>query len=60
MGGLLCGATIFLSAVLLFLVQPILGKIILPWFGGSAGVWDRVITCCDGAILTPDSYGIVE
>ncbi len=31
--------TIFLSAFLLFLVQPMLGKTILPWFGGSPGVW---------------------
>jgi SAM-dependent methyltransferase len=34
--------TIFLSAALLFLSQPILAKTILPWFGGSAGVW---VTC---------------
>src|SRR5687768_4248425 len=32
-------ATIFLSAFLLFLVQPILAKHILPWFGGAAIVW---------------------
>ncbi len=32
-------ATVFLSAFLLFLVQPILAKQILPWFGGSAIVW---------------------
>jgi hypothetical protein len=32
-------AAIFLSAFLLFLVQPMLGKFILPWFGGSTGVW---------------------
>jgi hypothetical protein len=31
--------TILLSSCLLFLVQPILAKQILPWFGGSAGVW---------------------
>ena len=31
--------TIFTSAVLLFLVQPIIAKQILPWFGGSAAVW---------------------
>lgn len=31
--------TIFLGAFLLFQVQPILGKFILPWFGGSPGVW---------------------
>ncbi len=30
---------IFWSAFLLFLVQPILGKQILPWFGGTPGVW---------------------
>ena len=30
---------IFSSAFLLFQVQPILGKLILPWFGGAAGVW---------------------
>lgn len=30
---------IFLSAFLLFLVQPLMGKYILPWFGGSPGVW---------------------
>lgn len=38
----LYGITIFLSAFLLFQIQPIIGKMILPWFGGSAGVW---ITC---------------
>ena len=32
-------ATVFLSSLLLFLIQPMLGKTMLPWFGGSAGVW---------------------
>jgi len=31
--------TAFWSAILLILVQPALAKAILPWFGGSAGVW---------------------
>lgn len=31
--------TIFLSAFLLFQVQLIISKCILPWFGGSAAVW---------------------
>ncbi len=31
--------TIFLSAALLFMVQPIIAKFILPWFGGGASVW---------------------
>lgn len=36
---LLYAVTIFLSAFLLFQVQPLLGKFILPWFGGSPAVW---------------------
>ncbi|MDX1962909.1 MAG: hypothetical protein SFX18_07140 [Pirellulales bacterium] len=31
--------TTFVSAFLLFLVQPLISKVILPWFGGSTGVW---------------------
>src|SRR5947199_6288153 len=30
---------IFLSAFLLFQVQLILAKFLLPWFGGSSAVW---------------------
>jgi hypothetical protein len=36
---ILYAATAFASAFLLFLVQPLLAKYILPWFGGSPGVW---------------------
>jgi hypothetical protein len=36
---LIYALTIFASAFLLFLVQPIMAKQILPWFGGSAAVW---------------------
>src|SRR5439155_16691419 len=32
-------ATILLSAFLLFQVQPVITKFILPWFGGSPAVW---------------------
>src|SRR5215813_8921093 len=35
----LYATTIFLSAFLLFLVQPVIAKQILPWFGGAAAVW---------------------
>src|SRR5438552_9708475 len=31
--------TIFTGAFLLFGVQPLIGKYILPWFGGATGVW---------------------
>ena len=39
LSSVLYSATIFLSAFLLFQVQPILAKLILPWFGGAAAVW---------------------
>ena len=35
----LYSVTIFLSAFLLFQIQPLIGKFILPWFGGTPGVW---------------------
>ena len=36
---LLFAVTIFASAFLLFQVQPLISKFILPWFGGSPAVW---------------------
>jgi SAM-dependent methyltransferase len=36
---LLYAFTIVISAFLLFQVEPVIAKIILPWFGGSAAVW---------------------
>jgi hypothetical protein len=33
------GGTVLLSAFLLFQVQPLVSKAILPWFGGSPAVW---------------------
>jgi spermidine synthase len=36
---LLLATTIFVSAFLLFQVQPLISKFILPWFGGSPAVW---------------------
>lgn len=32
-------ASVFLSAFLLFQVQPVIARYILPWYGGSPGVW---------------------
>src|SRR5215471_5503249 len=52
----LFGAVIFLSAFLLFLVQPILGKIVLPWFGGSAGVWAACLLYFQASLLVGYAY----
>ena len=40
---LVYAVTIFLSAFLLFQVQPMIAKFILPWFGGSAAVWSAAL-----------------
>lgn len=40
---ILYAASIFLSAFLLFQVQPMIGKAILPWFGGTPAVWSTLL-----------------
>jgi len=35
--------SVFISAFLVFQIQPIISKIILPWFGGGASVWTTCI-----------------
>ena len=49
-------ATIFVSAFLLFQVQPMLGRYILPWFGGSAGVWSVVLLFFQAFLLAGYGY----
>ncbi len=39
----LFGVSIFLSAFLLFQIQPLIGKFILPWFGGAPAVWSTAM-----------------
>src|SRR3984957_11009632 len=48
---LLYGFTIVLSAFLLFQVQPLIAKLILPWFGGSAAVWTSCMLFFQFALL---------
>lgn len=49
-------ATIFLSAFLLFLVQPLIAKQILPWFGGSAAVWTTCLLFFQSVLLAGYAY----
>lgn len=44
------------SAFLLFLVQPIVAKQILPWFGGSAAVWTTCMVFFQSALLGGYAY----
>ncbi len=53
---LACGATIVLSSFLLFLVQPILAKQILPWFGGTSAVWTTCMVFFQCALLAGYLY----
>ena len=48
--------TIFLSAFLLFQIQPLIGKFILPWFGGSPGVWTTCMLLFQVLLLAGYSY----
>src|SRR3989442_5970769 len=58
----LYAVTIFCSAFLLFLVQPIMAKQILPWFGGSAAVWTTCLVFFQTTLLLGYAYadGIVR
>ncbi|MDO8465073.1 MAG: hypothetical protein Q7S46_07455, partial [Gallionella sp.] len=53
---LLYACTIFTSAFLLFLVQPVIAKQILPWFGGSAAVWTTCLVFFQVALLAGYAY----
>jgi len=48
--------TIFLSAFLLFQVQPLIGKIILPWFGGTPAVWNTCMLFFQCLLLLGYAY----
>jgi len=48
--------TIFLSAFLLFLVQPIIARQILPWFGGASSVWTTCLVFFQSALLAGYAY----
>jgi SAM-dependent methyltransferase len=52
----LYAATVFLSAFLLFLVQPLIAKLILPWFGGSAVVWNTAMVFFQMLLLAGYAY----
>jgi hypothetical protein len=55
----LAAATVFVGAFLLFLVQPIASKQILPWYGGSAAVWAVSLSFFQVALLAGYGYAHV-
>lgn len=48
--------TVFCSAFLLFLVQPLLGKYILPWYGGSPSVWTTCMLIFQALLFVGYAY----
>ena len=53
---MLHAVVIFVSAFLIFLVQPLIAKQILPWFGGSAAVWTTCLLFFQTALLAGYAY----
>ena len=43
--------TLFLSAILLFLIQPMIGKMLLPLLGGTPAVWNTCMVFFQVALL---------
>ncbi len=52
----LFATTVFLSAFLLFQIQPIVAKMILPWFGGSSSVWTLCMVFFQVELLVGYAY----
>ncbi len=48
---LLFAATLFVSASLLFMVQPMVGKMVLPLLGGSPAVWNACMVFFQALLL---------
>lgn len=55
-GVLVFGISIFASAFLLFQVQPVIARYILPWYGGSPAVWTTCLLFFQLGLLAGYAY----
>lgn len=53
---LLFAVTVFLSAALLFVVEPLVGKLLLPLAGGTPAVWTTCMLFFQSALLAGYAY----
>lgn len=53
---LLYALTILVAAFLLFQVQPLIAKMILPWFGGASAVWSTCMLFFQAVLLAGYLY----
>ena len=52
----LYSATLFVSAALLFLVQPMFARLVLPLLGGSPSVWNTAMVFYQAVLLAGYAY----
>jgi len=50
------GGTVFLGSFLLFLLEPIVAKELLPWFGGASNVWATCLVFFQVTLLLGYAY----
>ena len=50
------GITIFIGAALLFIVQPMVGRMVLPLLGGSPAVWNTAMAFYQAVLLAGYAY----
>src|SRR5437870_12016687 len=55
----LFAVSLFVSAALLFLVQPMIAKMILPKLGGTPAVWNTCMVFFQAALLAGYTYAHV-
>ena len=56
---LLYGLTLFVSALLLFSIQPMFAKMVLPKLGGAPAVWSVAMVFFQTALLAGYAYAHV-
>src|SRR5205085_2781648 len=56
---LLFAVTIFISSALLFSIQPMVAKMLLPLLGGTPAVWNTCMLFCQAALLCGYAYALL-
>src|SRR3954470_22697428 len=52
----LFGATLFLSACLMFMAEPMIARLVLPRLGGAAAVWNTCLVFFQAVLLCGYAY----
>src|ERR1051325_6008448 len=55
----LFGITIFVSSALLFSIQPMIAKMLLPLLGGTAAVWNTCMLFFQAVLLCGYAYALL-